>query len=74
MNNAGFGLTVSVEDMTEEQWGSVIAANLTGTYATIHYAVPHLRRRAGGVLLNVISVVGLAGSPTRRRTVAAKSE
>jgi NAD(P)-dependent dehydrogenase (short-subunit alcohol dehydrogenase family) len=72
VNNAGGGSTVHVEEMDEGEWDRVLDMNLKGTYATVHYAVPHMKRKGSGRILNVISRVGLAGSPTMSAYSAAK--
>ena len=73
VNNAGGGSTVRIEEMDETEWDRVIGMNLRGTYATAHYAVPHLKRRGGGRIINIISRVGLAGSATMSAYAAAKA-
>jgi NAD(P)-dependent dehydrogenase (short-subunit alcohol dehydrogenase family) len=58
INNAGVGLFADVADMTPEQWSEVIDTNLTGIFFTCHAAIPHLRRRRGGFIVNVSSLAG----------------
>jgi 3-oxoacyl-[acyl-carrier protein] reductase len=73
VNNAGFGPTVTIDDMDEAQWDSCLDTNLKGTYATAHYAVPHMRSQGGGRIINIISRVGLAGTPSMTAYTAAKA-
>jgi NAD(P)-dependent dehydrogenase (short-subunit alcohol dehydrogenase family) len=56
VNNAGVGLFASVADMTPDQWRQVIDTNLSGVFYGCHAAIPHLRRRGGGWIINVSSL------------------
>ncbi|HZP48398.1 MAG TPA: SDR family oxidoreductase [Vicinamibacterales bacterium] len=58
VNNAGVGIFTSVEAMTPEQWADVVDTNLTGVFFVCHAAIPHLRRRGGGFIINVSSLAG----------------
>lgn len=58
VNNAGVGLFADVADMTPEQWREVIDTNLTGVFNACHAAIPHLRRRGGGTIVNISSLAG----------------
>jgi NAD(P)-dependent dehydrogenase (short-subunit alcohol dehydrogenase family) len=56
VNNAGVGVFASVADMTPAQWRQVIETNLNGVFYCSHAAIPHLRRRGGGWIINVSSL------------------
>jgi NAD(P)-dependent dehydrogenase (short-subunit alcohol dehydrogenase family) len=58
VNNAGIGGFASVADMTPQLWHAVIDTNLTGVYYCSHEAIPHLRRRGGGWIVNISSLAG----------------
>ena len=58
VNNAGVGVFTNVGDMTPEAWSEVLDTNLTGTFYTCHAALPHLRRRGGGYIINISSLSG----------------
>jgi NAD(P)-dependent dehydrogenase (short-subunit alcohol dehydrogenase family) len=58
VNNAGVGGFVEVADMTREQWSQVLDTNLTGVFNVCHAAIPHLRRRGGGFIINISSLAG----------------
>jgi 3-oxoacyl-[acyl-carrier protein] reductase len=58
VNNAGVGVFANVADMTPEQWSEVIDTNLTGVFNVCHAAIPHLRRRGGGFIINISSLAG----------------
>ena len=58
VNNAGVGIFANVADMTPAQWSEVIDTNLTGVFNCCHAALPHLRRRNGGYIINISSLAG----------------
>jgi NAD(P)-dependent dehydrogenase (short-subunit alcohol dehydrogenase family) len=58
VNNAGVGVFADVADMTPEQWARVIDTNLTGVFYACHAALPHLRKRGGGFIVNISSLAG----------------
>lgn len=61
VNNAGITGFGNIEDYTLEAWNSVIAINLTGTFHGIKAAVPALKARGGGSIINISSTAGLKG-------------
>lgn len=56
VNSAGIQAYGTVEETTEELWDRVLAVNLKAMYLVAHFAVPHLRARGGGAIVNVSSV------------------
>ena len=58
VNNAGIGIFVDVASMTPEQWSELLETNLTGVYHACHAALPHLRSRGGGFIINISSLAG----------------
>jgi 3-oxoacyl-[acyl-carrier protein] reductase len=58
VNNAGVGLFGPVVDMTEDQWVAVLDTNLTGVFRVCRAAIPQLRRRGGGYIINISSLAG----------------
>jgi NAD(P)-dependent dehydrogenase (short-subunit alcohol dehydrogenase family) len=58
INNAGVGVFAEVADMTPAQWSEVIDTNVTGVFNACHAAIPHLRRRGGGSIINISSLSG----------------
>jgi 3-oxoacyl-[acyl-carrier protein] reductase len=58
INNAGVGIFAEVADMTPAQWSEVIDTNITGVFNACHAAIPHLRRRGGGSIINISSLSG----------------
>jgi NAD(P)-dependent dehydrogenase (short-subunit alcohol dehydrogenase family) len=58
INNAGMGSFVNVADMSPDAWAEVLDTNLTGVFNACHAALPHLRRRGGGFIINISSLAG----------------
>jgi NAD(P)-dependent dehydrogenase (short-subunit alcohol dehydrogenase family) len=58
VNNAGIGIFADVADMSPGQWSDVIDTNLTGVFHACHAAIPHMRRRGGGFIVNISSLAG----------------
>jgi NAD(P)-dependent dehydrogenase (short-subunit alcohol dehydrogenase family) len=56
VNNAGVGGFVEVAAMTSADWRRVVETNLTGVYHCCHAAIPHLKARGGGWIINVSSL------------------
>jgi NAD(P)-dependent dehydrogenase (short-subunit alcohol dehydrogenase family) len=57
VNNAGIGIFgKTVENTTEDEWDRTLAINLKSAYLVSHFAVPHLRARGGGSIVNFASV------------------
>ena len=73
INNAGVGIFANVADMTPAQWAEVIDTNLTGVFNGCHAAIPHLRRRGGGFIINISSLAGKSAFPTAAAYCATKS-
>ncbi len=55
VNNAGFGRVAPIWDLTDKDWDSVIAVNLTGTFLMAREAVRVMRRQRSGVIINTAS-------------------
>ena len=58
VNNAGVGRFANVADMSIETWREVIETNLSGVFYCTHAALPELRRRGGGYVINISSLAG----------------
>jgi NAD(P)-dependent dehydrogenase (short-subunit alcohol dehydrogenase family) len=58
VNNAGIGLFAPVSEIDPGAWDDVIGTNLTGVFYCSRAAIPHLRRRGGGAIVNVSSLAG----------------
>ena len=56
VNNAGVGLFRKVADLSVEEWRTIIETNLSGVFYCCRAALPHLRVRGGGWIVNVSSL------------------
>ncbi len=72
VNNAGIQHVAPVEDFPAEKWDQVLAINLSSSFHTIRAALPGMRRRAWGRIINIASAHGLVASPQKAAYVAAK--
>jgi NAD(P)-dependent dehydrogenase (short-subunit alcohol dehydrogenase family) len=58
VNNAGVGGFNTVDDISLEQWDAIIGTNLTGVFYACREAVPLMRSRGGGWIINIGSLAG----------------
>ncbi len=73
VNNAGITGPVSrAADMDIVAWDETMAINVRGTLLCIKYAVPRMRARGGGSIINMSSLMGLRGTPMRAAYTASK--
>jgi 3-hydroxybutyrate dehydrogenase len=72
VNNAGIQHVANIEDFPIEQWDAVIAINLSSSFHTIRAAVPGMKKRKWGRIINIASAHGLVASPQKVAYVAAK--
>jgi len=72
VNNAGIQYISPVEDFPVERWQAVIAVNLSSAFYTIRAALPGMKARNWGRLINISSAHGLVASVNKCAYVAAK--
>jgi len=72
VNNAGIQHVALVEDFPVDRWDAVIAINLSSAFHTIRLAVPGMRRKNWGRIINLASAHGLVASAGKSAYVAAK--
>ena len=72
VNNAGQGLYGRVEDTPADAFREALETNALGAHHAIRAALPHMRRRGSGHIVNVGSVVGKRGWPWHGAYAAAK--
>jgi NAD(P)-dependent dehydrogenase (short-subunit alcohol dehydrogenase family) len=63
VNNAGVGFFKNLEEMSLTDWNSVIETNLTGVFLCSRAAIPRMRKRGGGYILNISSLAGRNAFP-----------
>lgn len=71
-NNAGIVPGGNVEGTDEAAWDEAMRVNLKSVYLGCRYAIPHMRRRGGGVIINTASVAGMVGVKDRAAYSASK--
>jgi 3-hydroxybutyrate dehydrogenase len=72
VNNAGIQHVASIESFPVEKWDAIIAINLTSAFHTSRLALPYMRQKNWGRIINVASVHGLVASAQKSAYVAAK--
>ena len=56
VNNAGVGIGAPIAELPLDEWNRIIDTNLTGMFHCCHAAIPHLRTRGGGWIVNISSL------------------
>ena len=72
VNNAGIQHVAPVEDFPPERWDAIIAINLSSAFHAVRAALPGMKQRNWGRVINVASVHGLVASANKSAYVAAK--
>jgi 3-hydroxybutyrate dehydrogenase len=72
VNNAGVQFTAPIEDFPDDRWDSIIAINLSGVFHGMKAAIPGMKRRGWGRIVNIASAHGLVASAQKVAYVAAK--
>lgn len=72
VNNAGIQHVAPIDEFALERWNAIIAVNLSSVFLTMKFAIPAMRERGWGRIINVASAHGLVGSPNKVAYVAAK--
>jgi 3-hydroxybutyrate dehydrogenase len=72
VNNAGIQFVAKIEDFPIEKWDAVIATNLSAAFHTTRVAIPGMKRRKWGRIINIASAHGLVASGEKAAYVAAK--
>jgi 3-hydroxybutyrate dehydrogenase len=72
VNNAGIQHTANIEDFPADKWDAIIAINLSSAFHTIHHALPGMKKRNWGRIINIASVHGLVASTQKVAYIAAK--
>jgi 3-hydroxybutyrate dehydrogenase len=72
VNNAGIQHVAPVESLPPDKWDAIIAINLTAPFHTTRLALPAMRARKWGRIVNTASAHSLVASPNKSAYVAAK--
>jgi len=63
VNNAGIGIFAPVEEMSPEDFRAVLETNLFGVFYCCHEAIPLMKQRGGGYIINISSLAGANPHP-----------
>lgn len=72
VNNAGIQFVSPIEEFPVEKWDAILAINLSSAFHTIRAALPAMRERKWGRIINLASAHGLVASPFKSAYIAAK--
>ena len=72
VNNAGIQHVANIEDFPIDRWDAIIAINLSSSFHTIRAAMPGMKKRKWGRIINIASAHGLVASGQKVAYVAAK--
>jgi 3-hydroxybutyrate dehydrogenase len=72
VNNAGIQHVAPVESFPEAKWDAILAINLSAAFHAIKAALPGMKARGWGRIVNIASAHGLVASPFKAAYVAAK--
>jgi 3-hydroxybutyrate dehydrogenase len=72
VNNAGIQHTASIEEFPVAKWDAILAINLSSAFHVVQHALPGMRARNWGRVINIASAHGLVASPFKAAYVAAK--
>ncbi len=72
VNNAGIQFVSPIEDFPVEKWDAILAINLSSAFHTIAAALPGMRAKGWGRIVDIASAHGLTASPYKSAYVASK--
>jgi 3-hydroxybutyrate dehydrogenase len=72
VNNAGIQHVSPVESFPPEKWNAILAINLTAVFHTTRLAIPSMKQKKWGRIINTASAHSLVASPNKSAYVAAK--
>jgi len=73
VNNAGYGISGSLEEISEQEIGNIFTINVSATIAVVQRVLPIMRMQRSGYIINIGSVAGLVGAPGWSIYAATKS-
>jgi meso-butanediol dehydrogenase / (S,S)-butanediol dehydrogenase / diacetyl reductase len=72
INNAGYGMTGSVVETSEDDWNALMGVNINGVFFGCKYAIPIMQRQGGGAIVNTASTTSRVGIRDRAAYVTSK--
>jgi 3-oxoacyl-[acyl-carrier protein] reductase len=73
VNNAGINKPTDFGQISDDDWDRIMAVNLKGPFICAQLALPHMRARGGGAVVNIGSVSGQYGGPRTAHYAASKA-
>src|SRR5262249_25044277 len=72
VNNAGIQVVAPVEEFPRAKWDAIIAINLSSSFHTTRFALPYMKSKKWGRIMNVAAAHALVASPFKSAYVASK--
>ena len=72
VNNAGIQFVAPIDEFPVDKWNAILAINLTATFHTVRLALPAMKAKGWGRIINIASAHALVASPFKGAYVAAK--
>ncbi|HQT64831.1 MAG: 3-hydroxybutyrate dehydrogenase [Acidocella sp. 20-57-95] len=72
VNNAGIQFVAPIDEFPAAKWHQILAINLSSNFFAMQAAIPGMKARGWGRIINIASAHGLVGSPFKSAYVAAK--
>lgn len=72
VNNAGIQHVAPIEEFPIEKWDQIIAINMSSAFHTMRAAIPNMKGKKSGRIINIASAHGLVASPFKSAYVTAK--
>ncbi len=72
VNNAGIQHVQPIDEFPPEKWDAIIGINLSASFHTIRHALPHMKKKGWGRIVQIASAHALVASPYKSAYVAAK--
>ncbi len=72
VNNAGIQFVAPVDEFPVDKWNAILAINLSATFHTVRLALPAMKAKKWGRIINIASAHALVASPYKSAYVAAK--
>lgn len=73
INSAGVGVGAPIAELPNDEWDRIIGTNLTGVFNCCKAAIPHLRTRGGGWIVNISSLASTSPFPGGAAYCASKA-
>jgi len=73
VNNAGINKPTDFDQISDDDWDRIMAVNLKGPFICAQLALPHMRARGAGAVVNIGSVSGQYGGPRTAHYAASKA-